>query len=104
MPATVLQNPFAKHYVVLSGDRLSRRLVEAGSPEDALQKYLSDSPIRPLFKREDQDLEIREATETEVSEFQKWKRAKHIEGQTAFELDDARKTAPTRGRAKKEHA
>jgi hypothetical protein len=83
--------------------KLTRRLVEAESVEDARLKFVTDVPMRHYLNVSDDDLDVYVATEDEVRDFQKRRRVKHIEGQSQWDLDDVRRDAPAR-RSNKEPA
>lgn len=85
-------------YIVASG--LTRRLVEADSPYDAMQAVLSDKLLYRHLDIAPDDLHVEEATLDEIARFTRAKK-KPSTDQLAMQLDDTRKAGKTSG---KDHA
>ena len=89
------------HWIIETG--LTRRLVEADDEAAAVSRFKYETPMRSVLLLAADDLQVHEATEEEIAEFQRSRKSRPIEGQTALDLGDPVLT-PKERKAAKEHA
>ncbi len=92
-----------EHFIVSVG--LARRLIQADNAEQAVEKYLSDVPLRRSFSGVGNEVRVRPASVADVAEFQKRRGAPVIDDQLALVLGDLHRPDHSTSRtSKKEHA
>lgn len=74
-----------RRYIVATG--LSRRLIEADTPDEALTKFKYETPRRAVLRTFDDEFDVHEATEDEAAEFVRHSRSlKPGDGQLALDV------------------